>query len=256
MAQYGWDDFWSVGDDSFWAGLEYTIFSAVLMGAAGIIALVLSLKLINKYKSNKKRSVLFLGLAMLVFDVAMIALLPSMLDISYLAKMIDDLVARMIGLVAVMLYLKFAIEIFVPRREANNQQVMAFQVVFLAVNAAFIVAHYWIELSIWWETGTEFNQATFIVMQESIASTPFLYIFVVAWRLAERVDVPGEKKALMYISFSGLLLFVSYAMIALDDSIGLDNPSSLPMCICLLLGFFCFYIGVARPGRFFGPGVA
>ncbi|MEX2681237.1 MAG: hypothetical protein Q6373_006530 [Candidatus Sigynarchaeota archaeon] len=251
MAQYGWEDFWRIGNDSFWAGLEYTLFAAVLMGVAGIIALVISIKLLNKYKVNKKRSVLYLGMAMLVFDIAMVALLPAMLDIPYFSEMIDDLVARLIGLVAIMLYIKFAIEIFVSRREEKQRTVVAFQVVFFAVNAAFITAHYWIELSIWLQAGTKYNQATFIVIQETIASTPFLYIFIMAWQLARRVDVVAEKRALKYISWSGMFMFVSYIMIALDDFIGLDNPSSLPMVIFLLLGLVYFYIGVARPGKLF-----
>nr|MDO8087452.1 hypothetical protein [Candidatus Sigynarchaeum springense] len=253
MQQYGWDDFWSIGNDSFWAGLEYTLFSAVLMGIAAIIALVLSFKLLHKYRINKKRSVLFLGLAMLVFDIAMLALLPAMLPISYLAKMIDDIIARMISLVAIILYLKFAIEIFVSRQAENKRKVLLLQVVFFAVNVIFITIHYWTELTIWMAQGTEYNQFLFLVVQETIASTPFLYIFVVAWKLAGKVNVPEEKKALRYISLSGLMLFIAYSMIALDDFIGLDNPSSFPMVICMLLGLIFFYIGVARPSRFYKP---
>ena len=239
-----------IGPGSVWASAEYDIFMAILMGISGIFVIILCVKLFQRYQINKSKPVLYLGIAMLLFIVSIVAIFPSVLDIDYLWILINNMITRLLGLSAVFFYFLFGIEIFNPIKE-NANSIQKIKLIFLVVNAAMIVINYIIEISLYLLYNQTYITPVILLIEEIIITLPFLFIFLMAFKLSRRAEVRKDQIALKYISFSGIFMFLSYLSLAIDDIIALDNPSSLPMWIFTLLGFIFFYLGVARPKKLF-----
>jgi hypothetical protein len=238
-----------IGPNSVFASLPWDIFVSVIMVIAGLFALGLGIKLLKKYQRNRSKAVLYLGWAMVIFVATMFMLVPTLFISGGVFKINDDLVVRLVGIAAITLYFMFAIEIFVMRGQ-KKQIHLIIPLVFVGINVALILINFGYVLTIFIETGDINTFPTLLVIQEFIATIPFIYIFLYAWKLVRRTEGP-EARALRYISLSGLFMFLSYLSLAIDDAIVLDNPSSLPMWLFALLGFIYFYIGVAKPKKMF-----
>ncbi|NMC04055.1 MAG: hypothetical protein GYA24_02525 [Candidatus Lokiarchaeota archaeon] len=239
-----------IGPGSFFASVPWDILVSTIMVVAGFFALGLGAKLLKKHAKNRSKAVLYLGLAMMTFLASMVLLVPTLFITDGLFKITDDLVARLAGLVAITLYFMFGIEIFALGGE-NKRTHQVFPLVFLAINLPLILLNFWHVYAVFIATGDINLFPLLLVIQEFIATTPFLFIFLYAWRLARRVESSTEARALKYISWSGVFMFLSYLSLAIDDAIVLDNPSSLPMWLFALFGFIYFYIGVAKPRKIF-----
>lgn len=239
-----------IGPDSFFASLPWDILMAIIMGVSGIIALVLGVSLIKKYRNSKSRVALFLGLAMLTFIVAMFVILPTLFIPGGLFKIVDDLVARLVGLIAITCYLVFAIELFIPRAEQRRGHTII-PLVFICINALLIALNFAHVLTVFLETGSINTFPTLLIVQEFLVTLPFLYIAYNSMKLSGRAPKKAERKALRFISWSGVFMFLSYLFLAIDDLLVLDNFSALPMWVFAMLGFIYFYLGVARPKKVF-----
>lgn len=239
-----------IGPGSVFASLEWDIFIGAIMVVAILFALVLGAKLLKKHRANRSTAVLYLGMAMLLFVAGSAILVPTLFNLGDLFKIVDDLVARLVGIAAITLYLMFAIEVFIPRGE-KRQGHTVIPIAFAGINVTLLLVQYSHLLEAFLDSGIVETAQPLLVLQECIATLPFIYIFLQAWKLARRTDVANDARALMHISRSGLFMFFTYLSLAIDDAIVLDNISSLPMWVFAVLGFISFYIGVAKPRRLF-----
>lgn len=245
------DDFFSIGDESFWASPEYTFFSTALIGIALILSLLLSFKLLSKYKKYKKKSVLYLGLAFLFIIIGMLLAIPIAFEAipCEIIKVFEG-TSKVVVTFAINFYFMFAIAIFYSKGE-KSKKILAFQAIFVAVNLALVIINYTLEAIYCIQHGTNMPRPVLVLIQEFFITLPLIMILVQAWRLSKKTSEEGDKKALQFIAWSGFFKFMAFLSMAIDDFIALDNPWSFPTAVFMILGFVYFYLGVARPKKVF-----
>ncbi|MBD3187362.1 hypothetical protein GF325_11070 [Candidatus Bathyarchaeota archaeon] len=149
---------------------------------------------------------------------------------------------------------KFALTIF-HSRENSSKSLSLVQVAFFVLNASLIIADALIAIF-----HLKVNEGmgsiprlppVLLLVQEIIITLPFLYMFVMAWKLSKKAGDPNDEKALLFIAISGLLKFGSYMSMLVNDFIGFRNPWSIGIWSCALAAFMTFYIGVTRPAILF-----
>lgn len=218
----------------------------------GIIALIVILKIAQKYREKRNNVTLFmflfsfiLNLAVFVAAVSRVLRVTNLWEINPVTGTYLELLAVTVSLIAIanIFLLAFTLEVFYNGMDQrkNKLYVLGYSVI-VAIFVIFSIL-----------TGIETVDLTLPIWAFLVIISAVVYIFMIisAWKVARKIEPGLQKRSTQIIALSPLSFLTVFIFFMLDIIEGGNFTIFYYIgWVFALVSIFTLYIGVVRPGWF------